>query len=402
MKFLSNKLLLLICGIVILLCLNGFLLFSFFATRNADSEIALQTKQSPTPGFTKLHRYDKSENEDDYIQSQMSVCAASNGHDNCYQQIATNLLASFPLSTSLDIIAENETSNTVYERCHELTHFLGRQTYATSQDLPSTLVSCNSTCQGGCYHGAVEQYLKEHDHNLSGNALKATFTSICQSKSLTPLIFAECEHGLGHAAMLITDSELTPSLSLCDLLPARENKEHCYSGVFMEYSSSSTENNAANKNMHPADPLYPCDTLSSQYLPLCYQYQSSYFSIITHYDAKATADLCMKVPKEYQKGCIQIIGGGQVGLTRDVSVMSRNCTQMPTADLRQTCNQGVVSSLATRYVGQINKLASYCAIVTKDDQQRCFGAIGRAVTLWSNKNTNKNYCEELTGKDKKW
>lgn len=389
----------LIIGICVLLISNALFLLFFLHQDSANFSLGNSSQKGQSPPV--LHTYQKNEDKNAYIQSLMAACTVSGGTDACYQKVADNLQAAFSLPDSLDILATNESSPPVYARCHQVTHYLGRSEYKTSQNLPTTLMSCNSTCEGGCYHGVVEEYLKEHDHNLSGESIKKTFTSICHKDSLSPLVFAECEHGLGHAAMYITNNDLIPSLTLCDTLSGVSNREHCYSGVFMENSSSSTATSVSEKTMRPTDPLYPCNTLSTQYLKLCYEYQSSYFSIITHYDAKATADLCLKVPLEYQDGCIQIIGGGQVGLTSDVKVMSHNCSLMPTSEYRSICNTGVVSSLATRYVGKVDRLTNFCTAIIMEDQEQCFSHIGRVVASWeSDPNARGKYCKQI--KDKKY
>lgn len=341
--------------------------------------------------------FKKDEDLNSYIRELLGVCYKNGGRDGCYKQAASVLYDQFGLSKTMDLLRENEGYPEVYARCHEVTHYLSRSEYEKQKSIAKVYAKCDSTCHGGCYHGTLEAYLKEQSEQKDFN-LANHFPQICgrQKDYQKPIEFNECLHGLGHAAMFVTDMELKDSLALCDTLTEQEHKGRCYSGVFMENSSSSTSFDHASNYIKKDDPFYPCNSLEEKYLPLCWQYQSSHFSIISNQDWKKVADLCLKVPKDYQDNCFRTIGTNQVGFTSSLEKMKEDCEIMPTTHLKDVCVAGVVSSLAYRFVGEMGKMIDFCSIVNPDFQESCFKQIGAGIHDWdSDKAKVAQYCAQI-------
>lgn len=321
-----------------------------------------------------------------YIKDQMTVCYRR-GDDQCYKNVATLFSSQFSLRDILDIFADSETVPEVFARCHQVTHYLARSEYLRTKELSELLNSCNFTCHGGCYHGGIEEYLQEREL-LSGQdeeAVRREISTICGTKeqARSPQAFRECVHGLGHGTMYITDGELFEALDLCDALPSQEEREGCYSGVFMENSSSSTNTSHPGRFVKSDDPMYPCNAVSEPYRRMCYRYQSSYFAEITNHDWKKTGELCMRVPPEFRRECFQTIGTNQVGFTQDVQQMIANCEAMPSGEFQDVCLAGVVVSLTGRYVGKPERALEFCSLVAPHRQHVCYTQIGRAIAEWS-------------------
>ena len=347
--------------------------------------------------YGRLRPRTQGEDPDSYIASQMRICTRHGGRDDCYQKIAGFMSVEFDMRTSLEILKNNEGVPEVYARCHEVTHYLARSEYEKSKSVPQAYAQCDSTCHGGCYHGVLEAYMKEKQTDL-GSDVESEFTKICGNIKdyEKPLVFYECLHGLGHAAMYITDMEVPLALTLCDSIATVELRERCYSGAFMENSSSSTSTDHPGKYVRADDPMYPCNTLSEKYLSLCYRYQSSHFSLITRQDWKAVANLCLQVPPNFRHDCFRTIGTNQVGFTQDYQIMKRNCYEMP-PEFQETCVAGVIGSLAYRFVGDISKMTAFCQLVNPGHYKGCYFQIGSAVVDWSSDTqTQKRYCEAIS------
>lgn len=328
---------------------------------------------------------EQKEQDDHYVQSQMDVCFKQ-GKDVCYRTVADLLFIQFGLKESLNFLAANEHIPAIFARCHQVTHYLSRSEYERTKNLPAIMPQCNFTCHGGCYHGAIEEYLLEKQALSAKNdeAVRQEIRTVCGSSKdyQAPLTFRECVHGLGHGAMYLTDSDVFKSLSLCDALTTEEERNHCYSGVFMENSSSSTNLDHPSRFIDPDDPFFPCNELTTPYLPMCYRYQSSYFALLTDHDWGKTADLCLQVPEPYRSECFMTIGTNQVGFTQDMKVMSENCHAMPAA-FRDNCIAGVVISLTGRYVGDAEKVVAFCESVWSDGQGICYSQFGRSIRDWA-------------------
>lgn len=331
-----------------------------------------------------------SKDDNEYIRKELQICYGVGGKDDCYKKVAALFFNRFGLKKTLALFAQNEDYPEVYARCHEVTHFLSRSEYERLGSIAGVYAQCDSTCHGGCYHGTLEAYLKENTNT--------DFAKICGrlEEYDKPLIFYECMHGLGHAAMFITDAEVPMSLKLCDRIESLENQERCYSGVFMENSSSSTNLDHPSKFVRADDPYYPCNILEEKYLKLCYRYQSSHFALIAKHDWQKVASLCMGVPENYRVECFRTIGTNQVGFTQDINQMRANCDLMPSFEYRNVCVVGVISSMAYRFVGNSEKMVNFCKTVDEGYRQDCFRQIGASFLDWSSdKSFAKNECGKI-------
>lgn len=343
----------------------------------------------------------KDEDINSYIRSQLKLCYDNEGRDGCYKQVADTLYNQFGLKKNLELLKQNENYQEVFARCHEVTHYLSRLEFEKLASIAKVYAQCDSTCHGGCYHGTLEAYLKQKTQS-SGFSLNRDFSKICGKEEdyQKPLEFNECLHGLGHAAMFVYDMELKKSLVLCDTLSVDRQRERCYTGVFMENSSSSTSFDHQSIYIKADDPFYPCNFLEERYLSLCWQYQSSYFSILSHQDWNKVADLCLQVPKNYQDNCFKTIGTNQVGFTQDMKKMKNDCDSMPSSHFQDICVTGVVSSLAYRFVGDIKKMVDFCDMVDSDNKESCFRQLGTGLLEWSNdKNLARKNCEQIRDSD---
>lgn len=351
----------------------------------------------------------QSEDPGNYVISMMNICFKDGGKDSCYMDVANLFYHQFSLAQTLDLFQRNENSQPVFARCHEVTHYLSRMEYQNSGDIAKVYDICTSVCHGGCYHGTIEQYMKEKNLLLGASddqKIKSEIPRICGKLEdyKTPLLFDECIHGVGHGAMFITDGELPQSLKICDNLTTQREIDSCYSGVFMENSSSSTSTDHPGKYVKKDDPMYPCNNLEPKYLPLCYRYQSSYFAQLTRNNWVETAKLCSLVPKAYQSGCFQTIGTNQVGFTQDMKQMIYDCSLMPSDEYQTICLQGVVISLGGRFRGDSQKIIDFCTLVEDKFKPACFKQMGTSVNSWSvNPIEVKMHCSKVAEqKYRKW
>lgn len=343
---------------------------------------------------SEFRLFDPSSDKAAYIKSMMKICF-TNGKDECYKNVSDLLFDQFGLKETLRIFAENEKAPEIYSRCHEVTHFLSRRDYGIEKSVKKVFDKCDFTCHGGCYHGAMEAYLKEESKNDNGD-YEATFRrvvpTLCGKKGdyAVPRTFDECVHGVGHGAMFVTDEDVPQSLKLCDILDAQQDREGCWSGVFHENSSSSTNTSHPGKYTKKDDPMYPCDALDERYLHLCYRYQSSYFLFtVANFDWKETANWCSKVPEKYHYDCYLYMGTNQVGFTQDQNAWIEHCGYIDTAEHRNACIGGVVTSLAARFVGQGEMIVHFCEQVNDENRKSCFAAMGYNIGGWDNGGASK-------------
>lgn len=366
-------------------------------------EALTDSPKLPTPSPSAevsypLQAQTPTEDPDSFTRRLMSTCARDGAPNACYQQVANFLFSTFGLRDSLALLTASQEQPDVYARCHEVTHYLGRHEFARVHGAAPAYAACDSTCHGGCYHGVLEAHLKTIAGRADAPTLNEHFTSLCGAVSDydRPLLYYECLHGLGHAAMFVTEADLHASLSLCDLLPDKDSEERCYSGVFMENSSSSTNIDHPSQFLKADDPYYPCNALALHYQQLCYRYQSSYFALIAKHDWDEVARLCNGVPAEYQTDCFRTIGTNQVGFTRDMRVWASTCDNLPPAH-RKICTQGVITSLTYRFPENVAKPEEFCRLVPTDLQLACFNQLGTSIQDWTtDRDAQTAWCSRLT------
>lgn len=294
----------------------------------------------------------------------------------CYHDAARRFHKEFGASRTLQSLASTESNPVVFEGCHATAHFLGREEYERVGDVGKALAIGSPICFAGYYHGVLEGYLAEARGDLTGSGGGVTlkkFVAACGDPTsfLISQDYYECLHGLGHA-LLVGIEDLPKSLETCDMLSSSSEAQWCYSGVFMENSTSSTNRDHSSAYLKKDDPSYPCSILAERYLPMCYTLQTFYVAELAHYDWPRIFSWCGTIPAAYQDKCFNAIGQVLVGFTRDINVMMHNCALAMQASDRHACIQGVVGALAERYPRELGQMATFCNGVKDDDRGLCY------------------------------
>ena len=295
-----------------------------------------------------------------FITLNMSKCGETKGL-GCYKEIAQTLAQNFPINDVLKIFEENEKTPIFFEKCHTTLHFLGQEEYKKLKSTSEALAVGSPVCFAGFYHGVLEEYLSESGLVNNNTELVKVLPKLCGSPSdfKVQKIYNECLHGLGHALMYATDDNLPESLKLCDSLSTESDRNWCYSGSFMENSTSSTNKDHPSKYLKPDDILYPCNILSKPYLNMCYTLQGFYFAELTKYDWKETGNLCLKVPPDYINSCFNSLGQSLVGFSQNPEIIKQNCLLTP-EKFQSSCVEGVVGALYERYNQAQDKIETFC------------------------------------------
>jgi hypothetical protein len=337
-----------------------------------------------------------------YIPEHIHICIADSSQKTmCLKNAAQDFTDRYDLPQMLQVFEQNESKKDFFESCHETLHFVGRDEFEKIKNVSAALSAGNPVCFAGYYHGVLEAYLIAK-HLTPGEAteqqLQAEIPGLCQKPSSGQTKdYNECLHGLGHSLMFATDSNLPVSLKLCDTLEGDSDQQWCYSGVFMENSTSSTNPDHPNQYLKKDDPMYPCDTLDAKYLTMCYTLQSFYLAQLSNFDWPTTMDWCRKVPSSYRGGCFNAVGQNQVGFTQDYQVMIKNCALVTELEYHISCIQGVVGALHDRYNDGPKKMVEVCNILDISLQPACFErTISIIKSLDSAKPQASMICSEIS------
>lgn len=154
----------------------------------------------------------------------------------------------------------------VFSNCHELAHEIGHEAIKRYKDFGTALLYQDNVCSDGYLHGIIEETFGESLSNVAGLITK--MQKLCESLHG---ISSRCFHGVGHAMMYYTDSELPKALSLCGTLIGGMPRGKCYEGSYMQ-------NFLAQPDLHPSNyvnyknPMRTCQSTATRYKSYCYFY----------------------------------------------------------------------------------------------------------------------------------
>jgi len=354
------------------------------------------------PGWSKQGPYQKKVDAslESYMLSEMHACFQKvSGKNQCYNQVAVNVLKKNDLQQAITVLEKNQDQSELFQSCHEMGHFLGREEYKRTKKVNEALSVCTPVCFAGCFHGVLEGHLIEKKIGLDQpELLSKEITKICGLKQdyAQAEFFNQCLHGLGHALMFLTNANLPTALKLCDNLQTKSEQDWCYSGSFMENSTSSTNKDHPSKYLKADDILYPCNSLDGKYLEMCYALQSFYFADVSQYDWQKTISLCLLVPTPYQETCIRSVGQNLVGFSQDFNLIKNNCYLVDSQDLRQACIQGVILALSSKYGGDFSKMMQFCEVLDISYKRGCYSQVGISSKDWlTNIQDLKKVCSSI-------
>ncbi|TSC61886.1 MAG: hypothetical protein G01um101448_490 [Parcubacteria group bacterium Gr01-1014_48] len=320
-----------------------------------------------------------------YIIPAIENCYAAANQNACYIQAAVTLAKRFQPSVVLQIVARNEKQPHIFQVCHEVLHFFGRAIFNRTKNVSRALIDGDATCFAGYYHGVLEGYFLEN--GLLGTIDDAFFakkiSSLCEQNDTTRTKkdVHECLHGLGHAFMFATDADLPRSLSLCDIFP-RDDATWCYSGVFMENSTSATNKDHPSKYFKKDDPGYPCSILDEKYLSMCYTLQTQYVVNQNGGDWEQTFAFCQKIPRAYRKDCAMAIGGSISQYDPDPHSIKESCEKGPDSSDQKSCVDGVVGALGEHYNNPFDHVVTFCSILDVH-KAACYQQMNNLMGNWS-------------------
>jgi hypothetical protein len=253
--------------------------------------------------------------------------------------------------------------------CHPVVHALGREIFRVKGNIHDSFLACDQTCHSGCYHGAVERFLRGDNTQLarhvSQNEIMSKASAACDANAPLRFYF-QCLHGLGHALMYFTENQLGSSLKGCDALPDDWSRDSCYGGVFMENLFSA---NPDKRDVSAADYHYPCSNVDARYRGACYLMQTWRMEEMGLATDRLFNECRNAGP--FETPCVQSIGRDLSNLARsgDNRLAAEKCGRAE-GETRRACIRGVVYALIdntwdNRYA------APFCSALGEEDNAYC-------------------------------
>ena len=303
-------------------------------------------------------------------------CLKETRSTECLDNLFREALKNHTTADVLQVIQRFEAEDPELRRdCHPVVHAIGRETFRLKGNIHDSFSACDQTCHSGCYHGAVERFLRGDDiysetyRHPNQAELKKKATAACDAN--TPLRFRyQCLHGLGHAILFFSAYQLQSSLDICDALADDWSRSSCYGGVFMENVSNATNEK---KNFSPTDYHAPCNQLADQYRQECYIMQTSRM-LEMGLSTERMLEECAKAGA-FRVACTQSIGRdlsneARMGQPRAVA---QKCELVQDIN-RAACMHGVVYALVDNTWDGRYALPFCAAFANQTDREDCFDA----------------------------
>lgn len=314
-------------------------------------------------------------NETGGIMSAITDCRQSRDVTRCLEVFFREFFKKNATKTALQKIDELQKGNTeVRLLCHEIVHAVGRQTFAKEKTIHDSFTACDQTCHSGCYHGAMERFLRgeeddaappEERAHLSAKEIEGKIVSACPQNEPVNFRF-QCLHGLGHAVVFYFDYALKRALSACDNLFTAWDQASCWGGAFMENVHSATPEK---RYLDRADYHFPCSVLDEKYKADCYVMQTTRMAEMGLSRVQIVNE-CQKAGL-YRLHCLQSLGRDSSNDVRlgDVKSIVGLCEGIGDDDGTYACIKGTAYALSDntwdgRYV------FPFCALFTETARQR--------------------------------
>ncbi|MBP9669085.1 MAG: hypothetical protein KBE09_02230 [Candidatus Pacebacteria bacterium] len=319
-----------------------------------------------------------------FIEKGMFTCLEDRGNfwrRACMQDLAAAIGERMETRDALKALSVLDDEPPIKYSCHILVHYIGQDLYAQTKNVPASFATCAQTvaCGEGCFHGTIERYMEETGDLLTGDAA----AQLCAKESMhNEITYRACNHGIGHASMLLNDQDVPRSLAACDVLPEELQRE-CQSGVFMEDVFTSASDEQSTKYRLGTDFNQACVDLPERYRAMCYQAQASAVIMTDPRRYRAAVEFCAQVPEPYRNTCYREPGGDIVVVSTDPTELRNVCGMVPDGEARKGCiHEGLYFAIQME-AGNTKKVGRYCdAFGELEYRTACYYSLGVVSAQW--------------------
>ena len=305
----------------------------------------------------------------------LKACLTKAGESGtCLDAIFREFLGRSSTASALAALRDFEARDADFRlSCHPVVHAVGRETFRIKKTVHDAFAACDQTCHSGCYHGAMERFLRgdqasdEEAGHLSLEELRVKSASACDPNEPARFRF-QCLHGLGHALVFFSGYDLRGALGACDSQSDAWSRSSCYGGAFMENVFSATP---GKRDLSPTDYHYPCNALDSKYRNDCYMMQTTRMAEMGLSMSALFAE-CRKAG-EYQYTCMQSIGRDLSNDARikDPRLTAEKC-ELGEGPEREACSRGVIYALIDNTWDGRYAFPFCAAFLDAEDTAYCF------------------------------
>lgn len=266
---------------------------------------------------------------------------------------------------------------TVWPKCHNEAHDLGKIIFAETQDIAQGLRICSNKCLTGCMHGVLMEAftgaLDEKEGHVDPAKLKPLMKNVCfnNSEMMSSYGPGECAHGVGHAIMFLSGYDIAEALQGCAEFDDEKMEYYCATGGYMEYTVERDKEDAKTKSL-----FYPCDTFGHP--AACARGKVGL--VATRYYLKlrslegvlqALVQDCERFTGKFRRGCFHGIGNAYSGFISSNTISLQKVCSHGSEEEQIMCIEG-----AMQYMGKYaaEKTAAVCEQLEVERKELCLSA----------------------------
>lgn len=265
--------------------------------------------------------------------------------------------------------------------------------YSQTNDAAESFRLCGAVPDTGCYHGVLEAFMAATPRLTSEEVAR-----LCDGAPIaaeTPVVRIQCVHGVGHGLAHLAGSRVTDALTSCDGFGTDQDREACYSGVFMQVIEETERKPDADPfTSDPTlqDPFAVCAAVADRYQRACYRQQSTAMLAINGEDVPAAFATCDHAPVAYTVPCYQGVGGWISIFTHWDPDQTSTLCQLASTPFRPWCIDGAVAGMASGHATADRPMA-LCRSTPSDLRIFCLEALGERIpALYADRSAQESAC----------
>lgn len=190
----------------------------------------------------------------------------------------------------------------VVSGCHLFAHFIGEASLEKyNSDVGKAFSSCAFGCSDGCFHGVMEQYMR---NDADPYKVILETKNMCDSIDDDSELKFKCVHGVGHGLLAHNYLPLRDAIDACYTFDSYYWATSCIGGLAMEnmdqYLMRDLDENSLRKII--PEICAPFEPEKSEIMDYCIYHVSLGLLYYTGYDIGRTEQLCEELPKQEHVG----------------------------------------------------------------------------------------------------
>lgn len=339
----------------------------------------------------------------------LTACTKELNSIACWEHVLKQMLFTKGVAFTLSSAAnETKTNQKFLNSCHDTMHTVGQTAFDLYKDKHIFEASpFASICGYGFYHGFMEKLFTSTTDKQSAKIYCDEVT-----KAQSSILADACYHGIGHGVVEYLISKypsdlpklIKASTALCEETVGSNEKEHCYSGVFMEISTI-LSNKTYDYSFDTSSPLSLCTALPKLQRIACYNQFYGILSVTTDGDLKKAIEQIntIPVPSERYTPLQNFLGVTFSEQTTSLDEILAICRTLEKNELN-ACIEGIAQAyvLKSESGEEYTKAISFCRseVLASSEKHVCYQFVLRFAKDFLSSSSYLEFCNQLTREEK--